>query len=116
EAANEPAPERRKLQVTLLQGGEAGASAGILDDKGTTATYQADVPAKFGMTPDDLKVLGFDGAVVAGRGIIDLVAKPGELGSSRLTLGTGYGVTIQYRQEQGGFLMIDAAIQGDGDE
>src|SRR5690606_7059034 len=96
-----------------LQGGQAGASTGFVDESGTTATYRADVPAKFGMTPDDLEVLGFDGAGVAGRGIIDLVAKPGDLGSSRLTVGGGYGVTVQYRQEQGGFLMIDAAIQGD---
>lgn len=106
-------PEQRRLQVVLLQGGKAGEQAAVAENGGTSVTYSAEVPAQFGMTPDDLKVLGFDGAVVTGRGAIDLVAKPGKTGEARVTLGGRYVFRIQYEQEQGGFLLVETSIEGE---
>ncbi len=104
-------PERRRLQIVLLQGGQVGEAASVVDETGTSVTYQADVPEQFGMTPDDLNILGFDGAVVSGRGIIDLLSIPGEGGSASLTLGNEFSFSVQFQQEQGGYLVIEATLQ-----
>lgn len=108
---NEPAPERRRLQVVLLQGGKVGETAA-----GTSVTYSAAVPPQYGMSPDDLKVMGFDGAAEVGRGVVDLVASPGELGESTLLLGSRYPVVLTYRDERSPYLIVEAKLMGDANE
>ncbi len=114
-SVDQPVPARQRLQVVLLQGGKAGTATTVaVNNASTSVTFDAALPASYGMTPEDLKMLGFDGAVELGRSLVQVISDPSELGESRLTLGGSYSVNLSYRDQRKPYLVIDAKLEGDG--
>lgn len=100
-----PPLKTRRLQLVLLQGGEAGTSAPL-----TSSNYDPALPAKYGMTPEDIKLMGFNGAVELGSSIINIVGSPDETGKATVTLGNHFPVEISYKDERSPYLILNARI------
>ena len=110
-AQDAPPPRQARLQVVLLEGGATGTTSSL-----QTALYDAALAEKYGITPDDAKMLGFDGAVELGRGIVDVLQEPGELGTGSITLGERYKVQVSYKDRRAPYLVLDVKLHQGADQ
>jgi hypothetical protein len=95
-----------KLELVLLQGGRAGQPV----DGATSATYDKSLPAKYGITPEDLKTFGFDGAAELGRGVVTVLGEPNDMGKSRTRLTESYSADLSFRDFREPYVILQAKL------
>jgi hypothetical protein len=72
--------------------------------------------ADYGLTADDLKVFGVTSVEEIGRGVVNLVAEPGETGKARLALGAAYAAELQFLDRREPYLVLRGRLAAAGGE
>lgn len=71
-------------------------------------------PAKdYGISPEDLKVMGFETVRELGRGMVSLAGRKDDLGKATVTLSDSYRCQLEYQDLQKPYLILRGSLTGD---
>jgi hypothetical protein len=72
---------------------------------------------QYGISPEDLKIIGFESAVEMGRGFAILVNQPGEEGKAMVFLSSPYSCTLEFKDIRDPYLVVRGRLEeGSGEK
>lgn len=70
-------------------------------------------PQEYGISPEDLKVIGLDRVRELGRGVITLAGEKGEIGKAILTLSENYRFQLEFQDVRAPYLIVKGSLTAD---
>jgi hypothetical protein len=96
-------------QVVLTLSAEA--KSGGKEDR-PSPTYDPKMAGEFGISPDDLKVFGFDAVAQLGKGLVTLSPERGELGRALVSLSEAYRCEVEFQDVRLPYVIVKGRLLG----
>jgi len=99
--------EPGQVVLTLVPETKPGAK----DDRAAPA-YDPKMAAEFGISPDDLKVFGFDAVAQLGKGLVTLSPERGEMGRALVSLSEAYRCEVEFQDVRWPYVIVKGRLLG----
>jgi biotin carboxyl carrier protein len=93
--------EAGQVVATLMPEAKAASEAG----KGP-GVFAPELAAQYGISPEDLKLFGFDAVAEMGKGLVTLSAEPGPTGRAVVSLSESYRCEIEFQDVRPPYVIV----------